>query len=46
MTETAYIKGALSGRKLSTSVSLHVNPNQKFESDRRRAGPPFRIDLG
>ena len=39
MTETAYIKGALSGRKLSTSVGLHVNHNQTFKSNRKRDWP-------
>ena len=39
MTETAYTKGAVSGRKLSIRVSLHVHPNQTFKSDRRRDWP-------
>ena len=47
MTEPAFIKGALSGTNFSTSVNLHVNPNQTFKSDRRRDWPaiPYRHRL-
>ncbi|MEC9192570.1 MAG: hypothetical protein VYC52_08505, partial [Pseudomonadota bacterium] len=44
MTETTYIKAALSGRKPSTSVSLHVNPNHTFKRGRRRDGRAIPYD--